>query len=598
MAVVATAGHVDHGKSTLVRALTGIEPDRWSQERARGLTIDLGFAWTTLPSGREVSFVDVPGHQRFVGNLLAGLGPSPAVCFVVAVDEGWQAQSADHRDAIAALGINTGVVVLTRMDRAPQRVAEVRAQVRTELARTGLAQAPMVPVSAVEGDGLGDLAHTLDQVLAQMPAPEVTAPVRLWVDRAFAVDGAGTVVTGTLAQGSLARGDSLDVFSRGTSTTTAVRGLQTHQERVERVTPATRVAVNLRGVAKEAVGRGDVLLSPGAWLVTDSIDVRRRAGAAFPDMPAEFTVHVGTASVPARCRPFDADHARLRLAAPLPLRVGDQAVLRGSGTPVVLGGVVVLDVDPPALVRRGAGGVRADVLARMGRGRPAADLLIELDRRAAVTVQALARLGLPIPDQLPRGVQRHEEWLVDARALHRWAEHLAEHVSGHLAADALSQGVSDGSAIDLLGLPDPALLPLVVRSAGLVQRGGRITRAAAPRDLGAAEQGVAELQRRLRAEPFVAPTADALAQWGLGAKELAAAERQHRVLRLDDDIVLLPDAPARAMRVLASLEQPFTTSAARQALGTTRRTAVPLLEHLDARGWTRRVDGTQRVVVR
>ena len=207
--VVATAGHVDHGKSTLVRALTGIEPDRLAEERRRGLTIDLGFAWTMLPSGREVSFVDVPGHERFLGTMLAGLGPAPIVCFVVAADEGWQAQSSDHRDAVAALGIDQGLLVITRADLAPARIEQVTAEARTELAGTGLAEAPAVAVSAVTGEGLEELREQLDAVLARAREPSATQPVRLWVDRAFSLAGTGTVVTGTLPAGTLHREDRL-----------------------------------------------------------------------------------------------------------------------------------------------------------------------------------------------------------------------------------------------------------------------------------------------------------------------------------------------------------------------------------------------------
>src|SRR5580693_5924056 len=167
---LATAGHVDHGKSTLIRALTGMEPDRWEEERRRGLTIDLGFAWTTLASGREVAFVDVPGHQRFLGNTLAGLGPAPVVCFVVAADDGWQAQSSDHRDALAALGIRHGLIVITRADRAPEgAAAKVLEQAREELSETGLGDAPGVIVSAVDGSGLTELGAALDRVLSQLP---------------------------------------------------------------------------------------------------------------------------------------------------------------------------------------------------------------------------------------------------------------------------------------------------------------------------------------------------------------------------------------------------------------------------------------------
>ena len=189
MYVVATAGHVDHGKSTLVRALTKMDPDRWEEEKRRGLTIDLGFAWTTLPSGADVAFVDVPGHEKFLGNMLAGVGPAPVVLFVVAADEGWQAQSTDHRDALRALGVEHGIIALTRYDRATE---DHTAEIRAELADTPLADAPIIPVSAPTGEGVGQLRQALDEVLAAVPAPDANAPVRLWADRAFSVKGAGT----------------------------------------------------------------------------------------------------------------------------------------------------------------------------------------------------------------------------------------------------------------------------------------------------------------------------------------------------------------------------------------------------------------------
>ena len=186
MYVVATAGHVDHGKSTLVRALTEMDPDRWEEEKRRGLTIDLGFAWTTLPSGADVAFVDVPGHEKFLGNMLAGVGPAPVVLFVVATDEGWQAQSTDHRDALRALGVEHGIIALTRSDRA---TVDRTAEIRTQLADTPLADAPIIPVSAPTGDGIAALRQALDEVLAAAPVPDAQAPVRLWVDRAFSVKG-------------------------------------------------------------------------------------------------------------------------------------------------------------------------------------------------------------------------------------------------------------------------------------------------------------------------------------------------------------------------------------------------------------------------
>src|SRR3712207_3930312 len=191
MHVLATAGHVDHGKSTLVRALTGMEPDRWAEERRRGTTIDLGFAWTTLPSGRTVAFVDVPGHERFVGTMLAGVGPVPAVLLVVAADEGWMPQSAEHVDALSALGVREGLLVISRSDLMEPDLA--LADAREHLAGTPLADVPAVAVSAATGAGMPALRRALDDLVARLPAPDPGADVRLWVDRAFTIRGAGTV---------------------------------------------------------------------------------------------------------------------------------------------------------------------------------------------------------------------------------------------------------------------------------------------------------------------------------------------------------------------------------------------------------------------
>lgn len=593
---MATAGHVDHGKSTLLRALTGMEPDRWEEEQRRGLTIDLGFAWMTLPSGRQVAFVDVPGHQRFLANTLAGLGPTPVVCFVVAADEGWQAQSSDHRDALAALGIEHGLIAVTRADRAPDRAAAVLAQARDELAGTGLCDAPGVVVSAVTGTGLTELRDTLDEVLARLPAPETTARVRLWVDRSFTITGAGTVVTGTLTAGTVATGDRLELLGAEQRQSVVIRGLQSRGEPRPALGPVARVALNLRGVSRAVVQRGHALVTPDAWPSTGTLDVRRTTGGPLTEAPAQLVVHVGTAAVPARLRPFDADHGRLTFGRQLPLVLGDRLVLRDPGGHRVLGGARVLDADPPALRRRGDGTRRAVTLSGMD---AAGDLASEVARRGAVRASHLRRLGLPASQTTaPAGVRILDGWWVHGATYEAWQHRLRAAVEELHTRDPLAEGISRGAARDLLALPDAALLDAVIRDAGLEQQGGHIRLAGARDDLGAAEVGVRKLEERLGADPFHAPEADDLAAWRLSARELAAAERAGRVLRLRDGVVLLPTAPALAMRELARLEQPFTTSAARQALGTTRRVAIPLLEHLDTRGWTRRVDAGHREVVR
>lgn len=594
--VIATAGHVDHGKSTLVRALTGIEPDRWAEERRRGLTIDLGFAWTTLPSGADVAFVDVPGHERFIANMLAGLGPAPIVLFVVAADEGWRAQSTDHRDALAALGIDRGIIAISRADRAStERIDEVIAAVRTELADTGLADAPAVAVSAVTGQGIDDLRATLDAVLADAQDPTTTGRVRLWVDRSFTITGAGTIVTGTLHAGTISAADTLELHTARDSRTVSIRRVQSENVTQSSVGPVSRVAVNLRGIADDDIARGDALLTPGAWHTASVVDIRRISGLSFDEIPEHITAHLGTSAVPARLRPLGAEHARLTFEHMLPVTLNDPVVLRDPGRRI-LGGGRVVDPEPPGLTRRGDASRRAVVLDTR---KPAGDVAAEVARRGAVSAGHLQRLGLiGEAAAAPAGVKVTGDWWLDETACATWAQRLRAAVEEVQVRDPLTAGLSLAAADDVLALPDVALLPAVITAADLVTADGYLMLPGRRADLGTAEDAVAAVERQLAAHPFRAPESDDLGALGLGSKELAAAERQHRLLRLDDGIVLLPTAPAMAMRTLAGIDQPFTTSAARQALGTTRRVVIPLLEHLDGRGWTRRLDAGHREVVR
>lgn len=604
--VVATAGHVDHGKTTLIGALTGIDTDRWAEEKERGLTIDLGFAWTEL-DGDTVSFVDVPGHERFLGNMLAGLGPAPIVLFVVAADEGFQQQSADHRDAAAALGIDRGIIVITKTDRAPEMVDAVIEQTRAQLRGTGLEGAPAVAVSARTGDGIQALRAQMHRVLRESITASPAAGAaghrtRLWIDRSFAISGAGTVITGTLGAGTLRTGMRAEIITRAGTLSADVRGLQSRERSVERLEPVNRAAVNLRGVSTDAIHRGDVLITPGAFHLTDTVDVRSTTAGDLTELPGDVTVHIGSAALQAHIRPFDAQHARITMPRVLPLVIGDRMVLRGSGQRAVLGGVRVMDVDPPALDRRGAGRRRAaDLAALPERG----SALVEVERRGAMRTEQLERFGLEVPGADPSapsledlGLVADGGFLIARDRLDRWAAELRTAIGEELKRDPLGGGLPRGAALTALQLPDASLLPLVVRTAGVDAADGRFTLPGAAPSLGAAEASVAELERRLRAEPFAAPEAFDLDDLRLGPKELAAAQKQGRLLRIADGIVLLPTAPALAMRELAQLDQPFTASEARRALGTTRRVLIPLLEHLDGRGWTRRVDANRRTIVR
>ncbi|TQM57309.1 selenocysteine-specific translation elongation factor [Humibacillus xanthopallidus] len=609
MHVIATAGHVDHGKSTLVRALTGIEPDRWAEEHRRGMTIDLGYAWTTLAPGVEVAFVDVPGHERFIGNMLAGLGPAPAVVLVVAADEGWRRQSAEHLAAVDALGITHGLLVVTRSDLADPEPA--MAQAVEQLGRTSLAGSPALAVSARTGQGLGDLRAALGDLVATLPPPETAGRTRLWVDRSFSIRGSGTVVTGTLGAGTIRVGDDLLVHrASGATLRATVRGLQSLEQPCDAVSAVARVAVNLRGVRVDEVGRGDALLTPDAWHVTRTVDVRlttdssdetspgaRHRPQEGDRLPAHLMVHAGTLAVEARVRPLGPGAVRLGLSDPLPLAAGDRVVLRDPGSRRVVGALVV-DADPPRLDRRGAAARRAVEVAVLA---AVPDLAREVARRGWMRHDDAVSLGIVVPagGRPASTVARRGGWLVDDDAWQVAGQRLRAAVERRAESTPIDPGVPLEAARASAGLPDRALVTGLAEATGLEVRDGRVGLPGHAAALGdRAEAALRAVEARLREHPFTAPEQHDLDAAGLGARELAAAQGTGRILRLPGEIVLLPSAPALAMRELARLPQPFTTSDARQALGSTRRTVVPLLEHLDGRGWTRRLDGSHREVVR
>ncbi|MDK4237241.1 selenocysteine-specific translation elongation factor [Corynebacterium pseudodiphtheriticum] len=609
MHVVATAGHVDHGKSALVRALTDMDPDRWAEEKRRGLTIDLGFVWTTLPSGTDLAFVDVPGHEKFLGNMLAGVGPAPVVIFVVAADEGWQEQSADHHDALRALDIRHGLIALTRADRADAtRRAEVTAQVRYELAGTALADAPLVEVSAHTGEGIAQMRQVLDEVLDQVPAPDPQARVRVWIDRAFSVKGAGTVVTGTLAAGTLRVGDKLELASPDGGRAVEVRGLHSENTAHQVLEPTSRVAVNLRGISADAIHRGHSLLSSGAWELVEQIDVRRTFGQDFYELPQNIVVHIGTAGLEAHVRPLSADYARLSLAYPLPLQLLDRFVVRSPGGRHVSAGVQVIDVYPPELNRRGAARRRAEELELLADASPSAtsipaaspspftDPTAYVQRVGYVPVGKLQRAGFAVGDPAapPQGIIAFRQWWIAAREITRWKNQLLVALGKHAQENPLAAGMPRKAAMDALDLQEDALLGIAVAAAKVEQVDGVLRVPGHKVDLGAAEASVAKLEAWLADDPFAAPEADELQELRLGAKQLAAAENAGRLLRLGQGIIVLPSAPQEAKKRIAQLEQPFTLSAARKALSTTRRVAIPLLEYLDEQGITRRLDGGLR----
>jgi len=625
MYVVATAGHVDHGKSTLVRALTGMEPDRWAEERRRGMTIDLGYAWMTLPGGENLAFVDVPGHERFVPNMLAGLGPVPAVMFIVAADGGWMPQSAEHLAAVNALGVTHGLLVITRSDLADPGLAT--RQALAEIARTSLGTVEAVPVSAVTGEGLDDLRDALVRLVASLtgqPGPARAEPgpaVRLWIDRSFTIRGAGTVVTGTLAAGTVRNGQGLLLAPAGRPV--RVRGLEALGEPAEAVTGVARVALNLRGIPVDLPERGMALIEPGRWTLTRELDVRvtPTADNPHPKFPPDLLLHIGSARTRARVRVLGADavggaaddnpapasvYARLRLQDPLPLHAGDRVILRDPGAAgLAIYGARVLDPFPPPLARRGAGAAAVRELSAWPDIPRAADLL---RRHKLLRASQLAAAGL---SDLPAPVAG--DWLADPA---HWAwlrAELPKVVAAFSAKDPLAPGMPAEAARAALSLPgrdlvpalagqdvvlDGAYLRIFAKSAAEQGGGGPGHAASAAKPAGhlppRIAEGVQAVLDGLADDPFAAPDTERLRALGLDARALAAAARVGLLLRVADLVVLAPGADKEAARVLAGLDQPFTTSQARQALGTSRRVAIPLLEYLDRARVTERLPGDLR----
>jgi selenocysteine-specific elongation factor len=576
MQVVATAGHVDHGKSALVRALTGMEPDRWEQERRRGMTIDLGFAWATMPSGARLALVDVPGHERFVTTMLAGVGPVPAVMIVVAADEGWKPQSAEHLAAIDALGVRHGVLVVSRSDLADPGPA--LRQARAQIERSSLRNVESVAVSAVTGEGLGRLVAALDRLAARLPVPDPEAALRLWVDRSFTIDGSGTVVTGTLPAGTLREGDKLLLGTR----TVQVRAVESLKERLQAVSGVARVAVNLRGVDRADAGRGMALVTPGRWTFTGCVDVRIGSAESSGRLAREMILHIGSAAVPVRLRPLGPDTARLTLNTPLPLHVGDRALLRDPGRRVVAG-ASVLDVRPPPLTRRGARAARARELASWP-DRPGGELLLR--RHGVLRPADLEVMGCASP---PEALRLGAGWVADPHHWESLRTRLASELTRHAADHPLSPGIPLEAARLWLGLPTRRLVAELVRPPLRLAEGRVYGPSPEPGLAGPVAEALGRLRLHLREKPFAAPDADHLAELGLTGRLLAAAVKAGAVLQPAEGIVLLPGADREAVAILAALPQPFTASQARAALNTSRRVVIPLLEHLDRCGYTERV---------
>ncbi len=557
---ISTAGHVDHGKSTLVEALTGVDPDRFAEEKARGLTIDLGFGSAPLPSGRSVSIIDVPGHERFIRNMLAGVGAVDACLFVIAANEGWMPQSEEHLRILELLGVSHGLIALTKVGLCDPDIAELaRLEVEERVEDTFLAGAPVVETDVVDGLGVDELRAELDDLVDRTPAAADQRRPRLWVDRAFAARGAGTVVTGTLTGGQIRVDDELELRPKGAAV--RIRALQSHHSQRTKIGPGNRVAVNLSGVGHQEVARGDVLVRAGQWHLTNRFDASLTVLSTLDHEVSRrgaHAVYVGACELPARMRilglealsPGETGLVRLHLPRRLPLLPGDRFVLRESGRAETIGGGTVLDVDPVLPASKAKPDLSVDrVVAERG--------WVEADQLTLLTGQRRE------PD-----VGR---WVVSATVLED-------------AQTRLRNAVKDAGplGLDIAGLDerDRAVLSLMVDVAA---EGGRV-RLVGQSDPFENHRYTAALE----AAPFTPPDPEAV-----GVDRSEVRELVKRGLIVEQDGVFFAAAAVEGAQsvlaeMLASQPDGVTVAEVRERLATTRKYALPLLAWMDGHGATRR----------
>jgi selenocysteine-specific elongation factor len=627
MFVVGTAGHVDHGKSTLVKALTGIDPDRLAEEKARQMTIDLGFAHMDLPSGRRIGIVDVPGHERFIKNMLAGVGGIDAAILVIAADEGPMPQTREHLAILDLLDVRLGVVVLTKSETVDGDWLDlVREEVREEIAGTALAGAPIVSVSALTGDGLATLASTLDDILASAPPRSGGDVARLPIDRVFSVAGFGTVVTGTLIGGALAVGQELRVLPGDRPT--RIRGLQMHGQKVERAQPGSRLAINVANLAVEELRRGEVLAVPGVLRATQRIDVQLRLLADAPvalnqNDPVDF--FVGAAEVPARLTLLDRDQiapgdttwVQLRFREPVAVLRGDRFIVRRPSPSVTIGGGIVIDPAPPRHKR-----FRSEVLsalATLAAGSPDEIVLHELEagpreiralRASLPAGLSVAQIDAALESLIAEGDVRvlggagagrkPGSFVVATPTWQRLRDQLRDAVAAYHAVQPLRRGMPKEELRSRIRLPDPPrLFDDAVATAvaeGILGDDGQsvrlheftivldpVRRALADRYLAA-----------LIAEPRTPPSPT---EFGVDAETLGALIDRGEVVKVAEGVIYAPATYAAIERdVLALIDRDgsLTLAGFRDHFGTSRKYAQATLEYLDQRRVTRRV-GDERV---
>jgi len=616
MYVLGTAGHVDHGKSALVKALTGIDPDRLAEEKERGLTIELGFAWLRLPDEREVSIVDVPGHERFIKNMLAGVGAIDVALLIIAADEGVMPQTREHLAILGLLNVERGIVVITKKDLVDEEMLElVTLDAEESLKGSFLEGSPVIATSSVTGEGLPQLLNTISDILDSTPPRRDIGRPRLSVDRVFTMKGFGTVVTGTLIDGKLNTGQQIEILPSGQRAT--IRGLQTHKRKLETALPGTRVAVNLGGVTVDQLQRGMVLTSPGWLEPTRHLDVRIRAVSDLMRPVGHnksVILHVGTCEVPGKMRlldrdklsPGDSGWAQMVLSSPVPVARGDLFIIRSAST--TLGGGTVIETGAKRH-RRFNDGVLAHLESR-SKGSPEDILLVNLENvQPADAVAVIAQCNLA-PDEARDAL---ESLLAKGGIIRLGNDERALLFSADgwtsLERQALTAVRSYHTQFPLrLGMPREelrsrlkispsnynAVMARFVDEEVLFEE-GNLVRLPAHEVVFSPEQQaeVNRLMAELAANPF-APNIGSLP----GPDLLNALADRRQIIRISDSVIFSNETYHEMLeRIMTHLRThgKITVAEVRDMFGTSRKFALALMEYLDDKKVTRRV-GDERVL--
>ncbi|MFV2000220.1 MAG: selenocysteine-specific translation elongation factor [Acidimicrobiia bacterium] len=577
MPIVATAGHVDHGKSTLVEALTGRDPDRWAEEKERGLTIDLGFAWTEI-DGRAVGFVDVPGHERFIKNMLAGVGAVDCALLVVAADSGWMPQTEEHAAVLSLLETRNGVIAVTRIDLVDSDTTELTIlEILEEIEDTPLASWPVVPVSSKTGDGIEALKT---EIGLRVGSPGDTAkPFRMWIDRSFTIKGAGLVVTGSVSQGSLRADDAVEVLPAGI--TTRVRGVHRHDSTVDRVTQGDRAAVNLVVGNDLEIERGQLLVSPGTASTSNRFLAAIYPARMFAEIPKRggFHVHIGTADTPASIRRITGTQGYLvTTARAVPAAVGDRLILRDSGRRSVVGGGRIL--DPGASTRPRARDV-ATMFEVLDAGPDAqAGALVLLRGVADITSVALETGG-----GSPRSVLKAGGKAISNQVQQSMVADISRIVSDYHSQFPLRPGIGRTELATTLKLDDSIVDAVIGANDRFSSSEGAVHIAGFTDDLTELQEDIWTPVRSLLEASFDVPRMSAL---DLPEELLHALVRRGDLVQIDDDLAFTSLQVDQITAGVTELDDGFTVSEFKKHFEMARRQAIPTLEWLDRTGVTLR----------